>query len=238
MGYFERHLTILDPTQHLNTVTFLLSRRKCPHRGTLLFQSYDSDPIASPNRPAQTSSAPPPATPNIFQPLDFLAELTQHIPNQGEHLVRYYGFYANKARGLRAKQAAADQTESDARQANPDQVQIIPKQAQRNRRHWAMLIKRIYQVDPLLCANCGGTMKIISFIEARQGNVIRKILEHCGLWQDPPSRAPPRLARSPRSVRSMPETDFASGITYEVDDAFLEHAHREDLDQPELPWEP
>ena len=81
-------------------------------------------------------------------------------------------------------------------------------------------------------------MKIISFIEARQGNVIRKILEHCGLWQDPPSRAPPRLARSPRSVRSMPETDFASGITYEVDDDFLEHAHREDLDQPELPWEP
>lgn len=36
----------------------------------------------------------------------------------------------------------------------------------------------------------------------------------------------------------MPETDFASGITYEVDDAFLEHAHRKDLVQPELPWVP
>ena len=33
---------------------------------------------------------------------------------------------------------------------------------------------------------CGGTMKIIAFIEARQGDVIRKILEHCGLWHDPP----------------------------------------------------
>lgn len=81
-------------------------------------------------------------------------------------------------------------------------------------------------------------MKIISFIEARQGNVIRKKLEHSSLWQDPPARAPPRLARSPRSVRSMPETDFAAGITYEVDDDFLEHAHREEFAQPELPWDP
>ena len=36
----------------------------------------------------------------------------------------------------------------------------------------------------------------------------------------------------------MPETDFASGITYEANDEFLEHVHREDLDQPELLWEP
>ena len=27
----------------------------------------------------------------LFEPLDFLAELVQHIPNKGEHLVRYYG---------------------------------------------------------------------------------------------------------------------------------------------------
>ena len=35
----------------------------------------------------------------VFGPLAFLAELTQHIPNQGEQLVRYYGHYSNKARG-------------------------------------------------------------------------------------------------------------------------------------------
>ena len=163
-----------------------------------------------------------------------------HIPNQGEHLVRYYGHYSNKARGLRAKQAAADQIESDARQANPDQDQpIIAQQAQLDRRRWFMLIKRIYQADPLLCSHCGGTMKIISFIEARQGQVVRKILEHCGLWQDPPSRAPPRAAHPFRSVRSIPESDGACDITYEVDPDFLEHARHEELDhQPELPWEP
>jgi hypothetical protein len=39
----------------------------------------------------------------LFDPLDFLAEVTQHIPNPGEHLIRYYGFYSNKTRGLLAK---------------------------------------------------------------------------------------------------------------------------------------
>jgi len=30
------------------------------------------------------------------------------------------------------------------------------------------LIKRVYEVDPLVCAKCGGQMKIISFIERGQ----------------------------------------------------------------------
>jgi len=28
-----------------------------------------------------------------------LAELTQHLPNKSEHLIRHYGCYSNKARG-------------------------------------------------------------------------------------------------------------------------------------------
>ena len=43
----------------------------------------------------------------ILDPLEFLAEFTQHIPPQGAHLIRYYGWYSNKARGLRRKQAEA-----------------------------------------------------------------------------------------------------------------------------------
>ena len=37
----------------------------------------------------------------VFKPLDFLAEVTQHIPNKGEHQLRYYGYYSNKQRGVR-----------------------------------------------------------------------------------------------------------------------------------------
>jgi hypothetical protein len=31
----------------------------------------------------------------VFSALDWLAALTAHIPNHGEHLVRYYGWYSN-----------------------------------------------------------------------------------------------------------------------------------------------
>jgi hypothetical protein len=34
-------------------------------------------------------------------------------------------------------------------------------------------------------------MKIISFIEGHQTEVIEKILRHCGLWEEPSARAPP-----------------------------------------------
>jgi hypothetical protein len=50
---------------------------------------------------------------------------------------------------------------------------------------WAMLIKRIYEVDPLECGKCGGEMEIISFIERGQRPVIERILRHCGLWEGP-----------------------------------------------------
>ena len=43
------------------------------------------------------------------------------------------------------------------------------------------LIKRVWQVDPLLCPRCGSTMKIVSLIEATQPDVIDRILTHCGL---------------------------------------------------------
>jgi hypothetical protein len=32
------------------------------------------------------------------------------------------------------------------------------------RRNWAQLIKRIYEVDPLVCPSCGSEMKVVAFI--------------------------------------------------------------------------
>ena len=37
----------------------------------------------------------------------------------------------------------------------------------RSSQTWAMLIKRVYEVDPLCCPECGGEMKVVSFIEPR-----------------------------------------------------------------------
>ena len=54
-----------------------------------------------------------------------------------------------------------------------------------------MLIKRVFEFDPLVCAKCGGTMKVVAFIEPPQGDVIEKILRHCGLWRASSPRPPP-----------------------------------------------
>ena len=50
----------------------------------------------------------------ILEPLDFLAEFTQHIPPKGSHLIRYYGWYSNKSRGMRSKWEAVASTEASA----------------------------------------------------------------------------------------------------------------------------
>jgi len=138
------------------------------------FPDHNGDGIASgPKRNFQ-----------VMGPLDFIAEFTQHIPPKGSHLIRYYGFYSNKARGMREKPEAAQQAA-----AGPSEASSTP--ARRCSQTWAMLIKRVYEVDPLACPKCGGLMKVVAFIEPPQAEVIEKILRHCGLWQQPVSRPPP-----------------------------------------------
>ncbi len=56
---------------------------------------------------------------------------------------------------------------------------------------WAILIKMVYEVDPLICPNCGEAMKIISLIDKKQNDVINRILKHCDLWQEDTPRPPP-----------------------------------------------
>ena len=90
-----------------------------------------------------------------FVALDWLARLVTHVPNRGQQLVRYYGYYSNKSRGMRKK------TETD-NQAPLLVDSDISKKA--FRRNWARLIQKVYHTDPLLCSKCNGSMRIISFI--------------------------------------------------------------------------
>ena len=62
------------------------------------------------------------------------------------------------------------------------------------RRGWAQLIRRVYEIDPLVCPRCRGVMRVVAFIT--ESRVIRRILEHLGAsarraTQD---RAPPPVA--------------------------------------------
>ncbi len=48
----------------------------------------------------------------------------------------------------------------------------------RSRLSWAKLIRRVYEVDPLLCPFCGSEMKILAFIlDFSAAKAIRKNLE-------------------------------------------------------------
>lgn len=49
----------------------------------------------------------------VFSGLNFLAEVTQHIPDKGEHLLRYFGWYSHRQRGIRNKARQAGEAESD-----------------------------------------------------------------------------------------------------------------------------
>ena len=119
----------------------------------------------------------------VFEPLDFLAAVTQHIPDKGDHTINYFGWYSNKTRGMQLKKMPGAQ--QAAGMDEPD-----TPYRRNSRMTWAALIKAVYEEDPLKCPKCGGQMKIVSFIE--EPLVIEKILRHCKLWKEAPPRAPPK----------------------------------------------
>jgi hypothetical protein len=49
-------------------------------------------------------------------------------------------------------------------------------------------------------------MKIISFIEKKQSDAIKKILRHCGLWKEVAPRPPPRPV--PEDTFENPALDY------------------------------
>jgi len=139
----------------------------------------------------------------IFDPLDFLAAVTSHIPNRGEHLVRYYGYYSSVQRGRRRRQG---------REKMPLGPVLLSDDAPHA--SWARFIKKVFAVDPLVCPDCGGAMRIMAFIEDRR--VVRAILEHLSLWDEPrPPPAPPAAPRAPLELEYLPwvERSVPGGVT-------------------------
>jgi hypothetical protein len=103
-----------------------------------------------------------------------------------QQLVRYCGYYSNKARGqCRLQQqgsAGITPVAVSVPESDPDDFRRHCKRA------WARLIRKVWAADPLACPKCGARLRIISFIE--NPSVIEKILRHLKLW-DPLERPPP-----------------------------------------------
>jgi hypothetical protein len=154
------------------------------NEGDILYRVSNPQGIAFPIAGDQELSAGNPRNFEVFKPLDFSADVTQHIPDKGEHQIRYYGFYSNKKRGIRDKPL-----KGESQPGIPQKDTSFVKKCKMTR---AALIKCVYEVDPLKCPKCGGTMKIISFIERHQSDVIEKILRHCNLWKEGPPEVIPK----------------------------------------------
>jgi hypothetical protein len=139
-------------------------------------------------------------------------------------MVRYYGHYSNVKRGKRKKEE-----QDDIIPCIIEESGVSPAK----RKTWARLIQKIYEVDPLTCPRCQGSMKIISFIE--QGEAIKKILKHLGLWlvkKRPPPRihSPPAALCADYSLAELGQAD--SQIPPWDDDCSLAELGQADPDYP------
>jgi len=85
-------------------------------------------------------------------PLEFLAEVTQHVAPKNFQLLRYYGAYSS---ANRAKRKPDDQITFDFMPLHT--TSRVPISV---RKSWARLIHKIFEVDPLTCPICKAKMKI------------------------------------------------------------------------------
>ncbi len=77
----------------------------------------------------------------VFPVVDWITAVTAHIPNTGDHLLRYYGWYSNVNRGKRKK------AEEHAQHAAPAGAVEIPPPLGSSifKQRWAELIKKVYE---------------------------------------------------------------------------------------------
>ncbi len=149
--------------------------------------TYQSDKASGPTAGAETVDA-----------LEFLARVVSHIPNKGQVLQRYYGWYANRTRGIRRKAGPHEQPPVVA----VVEAEAVPPALADVLRRWAELLRRIFAVDPLRCPRCGHAMRVVAFIT--QPHVIDRILTHRRRHAPPArrARAPPRRRAAARSAPS------------------------------------
>ncbi|MGC9091605.1 MAG: IS91 family transposase [Fervidicoccaceae archaeon] len=114
--------------------------------------------------------------------LEFIARVVSHIPDKGQVTIRYFGLYANAHRGkvLKASRAAFP-------------LRIVEEELPRlPSKGWAEMIRKVYEVDPLLCPHCGGTMKVIAFLTDYA--VVDRIINHLKLTFIASKPPPPQVA--------------------------------------------
>ena len=97
------------------------------------------------------------------------------MPIPRVNLTRYHGVFAPH----HAHRAEIVNMTDDKNQTNTQAEGVKHEAAKRTRMTWAQRLKRVFDIDIKVCEACGGTVKIIAFIEDQI--VINQILSHLQL---------------------------------------------------------
>ena len=130
----------------------------------------------------------------VMTGLELVEKLAVLVPPPRVNLVRYHGVFApgSKLRALVVPHQA-DKPPAPVPQDQPALQRPLTRDGT-SRIDWAALLKRVFQIDILACAKCGGRMKVLAVID--QPDVVTKILGHLGMPTVPegiaPARVPPR----------------------------------------------
>lgn len=112
--------------------------------------------------------------------------------------MRYYGLYGNAHRG-KVRKAQMDK--------NP--FLIVEEESPRiPRRGWAEMIRKVFEVDPLTCPQCGGQMKVIAFI--MDYTVVDRIIAHLKLTFVAERPPPPHVVSQEFFLDSEASVDYFS----------------------------
>jgi hypothetical protein len=130
--------------------------------------------------------------------LEFIARVTSHIPDKGQVTIRYCGLYAKAHRGKIRKAS---------RGPFPlwmveEELRPIPTKG------WAEMIRKVYEVDPMLCPQCGGHMKIIAFLT--DYGVVDRIIDHLKLTFVADKAPPPQIAFQEALIAAESSAEYFS----------------------------
>jgi hypothetical protein len=131
----------------------------------------------------------------VLDPQAFLRRMAALVPAPYQNTVRYHGVFANRSkfRPLLPKPPArivvppaAGQVEPSPTQPTGADASNVPQRP--HRMSWAALLKRVLDIDALVCPGCGAAMVVLAFLT--DPPVVRRILDHLDLPSVAPRLAP------------------------------------------------
>ncbi len=105
----------------------------------------------------------------VYSAAEFIAAITQHIPKKNFQMVRYYGWYSNKSRGVRAKtqipvenghlkaEKSIEERILEQRELAHKPIHLdVSKHRSKNSPSlmWRECTKKIWKEGPLICPKC------------------------------------------------------------------------------------